>query len=54
MEWTTASPPIPHNWVGEPVCSLVPMIMAIEPGEIEGDQSAGGDDGGSLVPEPSA
>jgi cytochrome c oxidase subunit 1 len=50
MEWTTDSPPIPHNWVGEPVLRTGPYDYGIEPGEAESDR--GGD--GGLMPEPTA
>ncbi|AFY68507.1 cytochrome c oxidase, subunit I [Thalassoporum mexicanum PCC 7367] len=57
MEWTTASPPIPHNWVGEPVMLTGPYDYGVEPGEMDemdSDPNAGGGDGGGLMPEPTA
>jgi cytochrome c oxidase subunit I len=35
LEWTTSSPPIPHNWVGEPVLATGPYDYGIELDEYE-------------------
>jgi cytochrome c oxidase subunit I len=38
LEWTTASPPIPHNWIGEPVLATGPYDYGVEDYDDEDDE----------------